>query len=144
MLLKIAQPVRRRQISLTPLIDVVFILLLFFMLTSSFVQWRSMELHVSASAKTSNDEPEKPWLAEIQADGTLLLEGTVYAPDQNEALSSLFREKARPVIIRAAAETTTQMLISSIERLQLSGASSVTLAPDATAAQSNPNTISAP
>lgn len=144
MLLKIAQPVRRRQISLTPLIDVVFILLLFFMLTSSFVQWRSMELHVSASASTSNETPEKPWLADLLADGTLVLEGTAYTPDQNEALSAQFKEKARPVIIRTAAETTTQMLISNIERLQLSGAQSVTLAPDATATHSNLNTTSAP
>lgn len=37
-------PRRRSLISLTPLIDVVFILLVFFMLTSSFLQWRAIDL----------------------------------------------------------------------------------------------------
>ena len=41
----IAKPRRRRSpISLTPLIDVVFILLVFFMLASSFLDWRSITL----------------------------------------------------------------------------------------------------
>ena len=35
---------RRRSISLTPLIDVVFILLIFFMLASSFLDWHSIDL----------------------------------------------------------------------------------------------------
>ena len=35
---------RRNLISLTPLIDVVFILLVFFMLASSFLDWRSITL----------------------------------------------------------------------------------------------------
>ena len=37
----------RKLIGLTPLIDVVFILLLFFMLTSSFFQWQSLDLTMS-------------------------------------------------------------------------------------------------
>ena len=37
-----------RLISLTPLIDVVFILLVFFMLASSFLDWRSIDLTVSS------------------------------------------------------------------------------------------------
>jgi biopolymer transport protein ExbD len=42
---------RRRLISLTPLIDVVFILLVFFMLASSFLQWRSIDLYTAGSGK---------------------------------------------------------------------------------------------
>src|SRR3546814_18552679 len=41
---------RRRLISLTPLIDVVFILLVFFMLASSFVDWRAIVLDTPAAA----------------------------------------------------------------------------------------------
>ena len=39
-------PPRRRLISLTPLIDVVFILLVFFMLASSFMEWRLVDLQL--------------------------------------------------------------------------------------------------
>ncbi|MBO8087018.1 MAG: biopolymer transporter ExbD, partial [Marichromatium sp.] len=44
MRLDLARRVRRNPISLTPLIDVVFILLLFFMLASHFDQWRALAL----------------------------------------------------------------------------------------------------
>ena len=36
-----------RLVSMTPLIDVVFILLLFFMLVSNFQQWRGMPLNLA-------------------------------------------------------------------------------------------------
>ncbi len=39
---------RRPLISLTPLIDVVFILLVFFMLASSFLDWRAIDLNAPA------------------------------------------------------------------------------------------------
>ena len=35
---------RRKGISLTPLIDVVFILLMFFMLTFTFTRWKAVDL----------------------------------------------------------------------------------------------------
>ncbi len=41
---------KSRRISLTALIDVVFILLLFFMLTTSFQRWKQLELTVGSAA----------------------------------------------------------------------------------------------
>src|SRR5690606_18422295 len=41
---------RRSTISLTPLIDVVFILLVFFMLASSFLDWRAIDLRAPGPA----------------------------------------------------------------------------------------------
>jgi len=40
---------QRALISLTPLIDVVFILLVFFMLASSFVEWKFIDLGIKES-----------------------------------------------------------------------------------------------
>ncbi len=42
---------RRALISLTPLIDVVFILLVFFMLPSSFLDWRAIDLDPPGQAQ---------------------------------------------------------------------------------------------
>lgn len=52
-------PSRRssRKISLTPLIDVVFILLLFFMLSSSFHNWRFIDWPVNTSGHSAHAEP---------------------------------------------------------------------------------------
>ncbi len=45
-----------RRISLTALIDVVFILLLFFMLTTSFQHWKQLELNVGSTAGTATSQ----------------------------------------------------------------------------------------
>lgn len=48
--------VKKRHISLTSLIDVVFILLLFFMLTTSFSQWRVINVSTAASIQTDSNK----------------------------------------------------------------------------------------
>ena len=74
-------PSRRRLISLTPLIDVVFILLFFFMLASKLTQLYSVPLDAPASAATEQ-APERALLLRIHADGGLDLNGqTIRAAD---------------------------------------------------------------
>jgi biopolymer transport protein ExbD len=57
--LNLSQPKRKNAISLTPLIDVVFILLLFFMLTSTFVPWRLVDTPLSVAADQQKPLEEK-------------------------------------------------------------------------------------
>ena len=71
---------RRASIGLTPLIDVVFILLIFFMLASSFLDWRSIQV----SAGTTGAAAARPGLTgallvDIRADG-LRLSGAPVTP----------------------------------------------------------------
>lgn len=56
MKLQIAQQRRRRLISLTPLIDVVFILLFFFMLASSLQNWRGIGFHLGGTSAAAPQE----------------------------------------------------------------------------------------
>lgn len=72
-------PSRRRLISLTPLIDVVFILLFFFMLASKLTQLYSVPLDAPASAATEQ-APERALLLRIHADGGLDLNGLPIRP----------------------------------------------------------------
>lgn len=55
-----SKPARKRSlISLTPLIDVVFILLVFFMLASSFMEWKVIDLTADTSeSSTAPSETE--------------------------------------------------------------------------------------
>lgn len=62
---------RRAVISLTPLIDVVFILLIFFMLASSFLNWRSIELAAPAQA-ASGASQDDALTVRLHADGLML------------------------------------------------------------------------
>ena len=94
MLLKI--PKRKKLvISLTPLIDVVFILLVFFMLASSFLNWREYEIATTpaASDSTTSSSTEKTPNARVllKASGEWLLDGQ---PIANEfALQTALRKR---------------------------------------------------
>ncbi|WP_339781990.1 biopolymer transporter ExbD [uncultured Thalassospira sp.] len=63
-------------IGLTPLIDVVFILLVFFMLASSFLDWRGYEMSVSVQDKSASSPVDNPpALVRIDGSGAITLNG---------------------------------------------------------------------
>ena len=65
---------RSGRLSLTPLIDCVFILLVFFMLQTNFLRPRAIEFSQSASSSQINSET--PLIAiELRLDGTVWLNG---------------------------------------------------------------------
>lgn len=70
----------RSLISLTPLIDVVFILLVFFMLASSFVEWQAIDLGESGPP-VSVSSGDAAMVVRVQADGTVLIKGDRVAPE---------------------------------------------------------------
>lgn len=75
MLLK-TPPRRRLSISLTPLIDVVFILLVFFMLASQFADWKAYELPTLSVDTTATSAVESESLSAVirlTNDGNILL-----------------------------------------------------------------------
>lgn len=123
---------RRKALSLTPLIDVVFILLLFFMLTSSFIKWHNMELAVSkpsTSTVQSSDQP--PLLFSLDETGELSLRGQVYNENDNAVLAQLIDENSdASVILLTTDQVNVQQIISTIDRLKRLGAESVSLNTD--------------
>jgi biopolymer transport protein ExbD len=80
---------RRRLISLTPLIDVVFILLLFFMLASTLTRLHAVPLAAPDSQRAQRDS-QPALLLRLQADGQLDLNGE---PIAAAALPALLRER---------------------------------------------------
>jgi biopolymer transport protein ExbD len=71
-------------VSLTPLIDVVFILLVFFMLVSQFADWRTIRL--DAPAEAGGGSPLRgAVLVRLHADGGLDVNGRAVAPARLEA-----------------------------------------------------------
>ncbi|TVQ92882.1 MAG: biopolymer transporter ExbD [Chromatiaceae bacterium] len=112
----------RRLVSLTPLIDVVFILLLFFLLASSFQRWQGLNLAGTGSAGAA-DEPPPALLVRIQADGALDLNGEPVGLD--ELAATLRRQLGRrpdlAVIVEPAATVTLQPLVAVLEQLAAAG-----------------------
>lgn len=70
---------RRRAIALTPLIDVIFLLLLFFMLTTTFTRTGEIPLVAAGSGVGAADEP--PLFLRVDPGG-MSLNGHATTPDQ--------------------------------------------------------------
>ncbi|MCB1872920.1 MAG: biopolymer transporter ExbD [Gammaproteobacteria bacterium] len=119
---------KRRLVSMTPLIDVVFILLLFFMLASNFQQWRSMPLNLAGQTEKPN-ELEPNFNVNIGQDGELTLEDS---PVELENLTQMLLERvaggANPrILIKTDAATELQTLVHVIDRISAAGISQITL-----------------
>lgn len=122
------EPLRRRGMaSLTPLIDVVFLLLIFFMLTTSFLQTQS--LAVVTPAPSVDELPTDARVVEIWllGNGTIAIDGT---PVERSALAEGLKQaigerKDLTVTILAEKGSKTQALITAIEAARQSGAKSV-------------------
>ena len=79
---------RAQAISLTPLIDVVFILLVFFMLASNFTQWRMIALHVPGGTEGARTERDAVLI--VMDESGLTLDGHGIAPgDLEKSLKDL-------------------------------------------------------
>ena len=122
------EPIRKRGMaSLTPLIDVVFLLLIFFMLTTSFLQTQS--LSVVTPAPSAADLPKDARVVEIwlNGDGSLAIDGK---PIERAALAqglnaAIGERKDITVTILAERGSRTQALVSAVEAARQSGAKSV-------------------
>ncbi len=118
-----ARPKRRRPlISLTPLIDVVFILLIFFMLSTSLVQWRTIDL--PAAAKGANAEHNDDSLVlDLLEDGSLQLQGVDI--DAGQVVDAIRRaveaQAAQRLFIRPHAGVKLQQTIRLLDRIAMSG-----------------------
>ena len=64
-----------RRISLTPLIDVVFLLLIFFMLASNFDQMQSLNVLTPRDALIAAADDETAIEVRLRGDGTIQVEG---------------------------------------------------------------------
>ncbi|MBK1692574.1 ExbD/TolR family protein [Ectothiorhodospira mobilis] len=124
-------PRRRALISLTPLIDVVFILLVFFMLASSFLDWRLLPLH-AASGKAPATAEQTVLRVQIAADGAIRLEGRTMAPGglTRALVARLAEAPERAVVVQPEGDVPLQRLVAVLDQVRAAGASQVTLAED--------------
>lgn len=122
---------RRSLISLTPLIDVVFILLIFFMLASSFMEWRSIQLIAPAPAATGSAW-ERALLVEIRPNG-LRLSGEAVSLEMLAArVGERVAAKAdQRVLVRPSPGVPLQAAVDVLDRLAAVGAVKLSLIRDA-------------
>jgi biopolymer transport protein ExbD len=119
------EPERHRTpfISLTPLIDVVFILLVFFMLATRFGQF--YDLPVNVQPADSINKPDDKWLViEVEADGDLNLNGVSFTPD---AVADRLDTQKSKVWVTVSADATLQRALAAVDAIKAAGVKDVQL-----------------
>lgn len=114
----------RREIQITPLIDIVFLLLIFFMVTATYAE---QEQVADVKVPTSQEGVDRPKaLTEItinvEADGQCVINGITFSQDELFAklkrLTSSEEGKRQPVRIRGDRETNFQEIVRVIDVCQ--------------------------
>lgn len=104
------------KISLTALIDVVFILLMFFMLTSTFSQWKAVDFQSPvASTEPNTDTPD---VLVLGADGSLrMADGSIEIGSGQPVDANSFASDAVLVMLPEA-DARVQVIVSRLEELK--------------------------
>lgn len=131
----IYQP-RRRPLGLTALIDVVFILLMFFMLTSTFVRWHAVDFAVPAPSATTPAAPPPLQLVLDAAGALTTTDGTTRLGHYRALRSTVLRDLgvSRAIVLHPRDEATLESIVGASEALLRAGARDVALGTLATPA----------
>ena len=126
---RLSQEPERTEINVSPLIDLVFILLIFFIVATSFVN----EVGITPKHKdtaSSSSNLEEPLSFDLPASGQLLQDGIVIGLEQ---VSSLVRsnssDKAPSVLVRVSPGARAGLATQVMDQAMLAGAQSVKLSP---------------
>ena len=124
-------PTRRSRatVSLTPLIDVVFILLIFFMLVSNLQRTNRIDLGVSDRNSTPTQAQDRALLVTIHQDA-LQLDGQSVSLGQLRDQVAL--EPQRQVALEPADGVSLQRIVNVLDQLRGAGASQVSFLEAAT------------
>lgn len=114
------------EVNLVSLIDVVFLLLLFFLLSTTFNQQSSIHISLPKSSAQQEQVPEKQVMLSIDAAGEYYVNGQHVVNRQVEtlkrALSSVIgSEKNPPLIISADAKTPHQAVVTAMDAARQAG-----------------------
>ena len=104
--------IRRRRPSLTPMIDVVFLLLIFFMLVARFGVDKVIDINLPSALGHNSQYEGAPRLVEIQSGKIVSLNGFEIPLDQlSSELNELMPSPNALIILKNTAEANTQDLL---------------------------------
>ena len=119
------------EINITPMLDIVFIMLIFFIVTTSFVKEKGLEV-----SRPSNSPPKEvrkkkgPIVVKVDANGNITMKGRLM--DRKAVQANLEREKAEkpdsPLIIAAHPDAETDALVTILDAAEAVGVGSVSVA----------------
>jgi len=115
-------------VNMSPLIDCVFLLLIFFIVTTVFVEETGVEIQ-KPQAASAQDLAKQSILIALTSDGRVMYDGRdIGVAGVRGVVARQLREKEAPVIILSDADARTAALVDIIDEAKLAGAKQVSLA----------------
>ena len=118
----------RQELNVAPLIDVVFLLLIFFMLASTFIEPNAVDIRLSGgNAETVNTAD--PLVVEVIPDGSVRLNGLRLSFEQLtvEIAARIKGDPSRVITIMASADIPVQTLIQVMDQVRSAGTNNLRL-----------------
>ncbi len=102
----------RRAISLTPLIDVIFLLLLFFMLSSTFTRFADVPLVVAGGQQAPTDQPDRIQVfVRLGPDGATVNGAPTDLADIPLSVQQVAGDAPLQILLSVAPKTASQLLV---------------------------------
>jgi len=116
-------------INIAPLVDVVFLLVIFFAVSTTFLETAGLKLELPTSSSTATREPREITVL-LAADGTLSYEGSVVAEGElRDALRADLTESERKIVVlRADTRTPHGEVVRVMDLIREAGAEGLTVA----------------
>jgi len=114
-------------INLSPLIDVVFILLIFFIVTTVFVKETGVKVDKPVAVAAQKLENELILLAITPAGEVVYDHSNIGVSGVRSTVSALLMVQDRPVVIQADRKVTTDLLVRVMDEAKLGGAKSISI-----------------
>ncbi len=119
------------EINITPMLDIVFIMLIFFIVTTSFVKEKGLEISRPSNVPPKEIKQDKgPIVVKINSGSLISVKGRILEPQAVRA--NLERERAEkpaaPLIVAAHPEADTEALVTILDAARAVGIESVSVA----------------
>jgi biopolymer transport protein ExbD len=119
---------QQQAIDLSPLIDVVFILLIFFIVTTVFVKETGVDVDKPQALSTEKLERNLIMIAITQT-GDVVYDGNVIGTaGVRTTVAQLLNKRTQSVVVQADKQVPTELLVKVIDESKLAGAAVVSIA----------------
>ena len=118
------------EINLTPMLDVVFIMLIFFIVTASFVREAGLDVNRPDAPVTESKPEDSNILVAISANDEIMIENRVIDPRAVRAnIERLHAENPQgSVVIQANKRSTNKMLVTVMDAARQAGVYNISMA----------------
>ena len=119
------------EINITPMLDIVFIMLIFFIVTTSFVKEKGLDVSRPQQAKSPPKEVDKgPIVVKIDSNSIISIKGRII--ERNAVQANLERERAErpqsPMIIASHPDAETEALVAILDSANTVGIANISVA----------------